>query len=1785
MKTSLKAVFGLAMSLALGAGGAWAQGDTTVAEAIKKGAALPEVAAKVAEPQPAAMPESMAAAAAMPDVPDAASNYAFATGTDASLTNMSTGTTQLLGPNVDDTASAVTNIGFSFIFQGTAFTQFSVNDNGAFRFGPTALAGGSPYQPLAVAGQSKLTAFGADQSTSGTGKVHYRVDGAAPSRVLIVEWLNSYSHWQAPRTADLTYQVRLYEGTGVIEYVYGAMTMGTAGAAAVDSQDPQFGFSSSNTAGTVGSVTAAQSGSPAPTFNGASATAVNNLYVAGAITVLDSAADGARRYFRFTPPAATAPTALTFSAITPTGMTLNWVDSPNEIAYEIFRSTDGTNFTSAGTAAQDATSFVASGLAPSTTYFWRVVAYSEGSASTPLAGSQASGAPGNVVSTAAGGNWSDPATWVGGSVPTAGDNATISNGATVTIDTAAVALSVSVGTGGSPNALLQWDSAMARTLTVGTNVTVAANGRFATPNTNTVTTHVLSLGGNLVNNGELDFSTNADTAGAGISFTGTAAATFGGTGATTDVRAVTVIKGAIANTLELNPSNFTVRGVTTNVAGFLTLTSGTFKVSGTFALENRFFTTAIYTIPATGGFWLNNPNVTVSGQASGTTTVNNGLFRISSGIYNIGVTGADGMGGGTGAVFTIEGGTINATRIDPQNAVTWTQSGGTVNVGVVANTRTGGYGTFELYNNTASTFTMSGGTINLVQAAVNTTPIDLQIRSNVVNVTGGVVNVGTAATATNFNFRLRGNVPNVVIDNTTNAKTATATAQVNFRGTTLINTGTTLVINGQVCLVLGPTFTNNGTLTGTATSTRFYFLGGQGATTYTGSGAVTAPLTAWEVDNVAGVTIDPSVNPITTLRVNMFSGGITGAGKLTIGNGGATASVVQFGVATPTGAVTGFDAAPTFNPGSAGAINIYAQELSARTTGVEVLPSRTLSTLSVSNTNGVTIAGGDITVNGTAATALSLTDAPVITGANTLYFDTATGGVTRTLAGRVIGNFRKSYATAGSKTFEVGTANGYSPVVVNATAGTFPADVTVSAVQAVAPTLFPAADGITRHWNVTAPNVSSADLTFTYLDPADLGTVVEADLDVFRRDGAAFTDLNGTIDTTANTGAVTGVTSFGVFTLAEPGVTSVDQADLQITKTDGVTTVTAGGSTTYTIVASNPNGPQAMSGATVADTFPSALACAWTCAGSGGGTCSASGSGNINDTVNLPVGGAVTYSATCAIDLLASGTLVNTATVTLPGGTFDPDTNNNSATDTDTIVAPQADVSITKTDGVAVIAPGQPTTYTIVASNAGPAGVTGATVADTFTAALTGCAWTCTGSGGGSCGASGSGNINELVNLPSGGSATFLATCTVSPSASGSLANTATISMPGAYVDPNPANNSATDTNTVQQTANVELLILNDFTKVQVGDNVTLTVVVQNAGPSAAPSVAIAGTVPPELGFFSWTCVGLSGGTCGAPSGSGSFATTASLPSGGAALYTVQAQVLSEDANGNVSFSATATVGGSVADPNTANNTDTWEASVVLFANGFDCTVGRDCGPPASPPDYLTGFEAPDYTVGDVNSQQSWFAQFANWLVSTANPPAGAQAVRGLSDGLGSSFALSPTLPAGTEAYSYASAKITINNATTGATWRFAPQDTGAALVITRLHFVPAGNAILALQGNPATYVTIPSATWPSGTPFTIKVITRRADGQMEVCLNGASIFMGQAISTTANARDTRNVALGSLMESGSTGSTMDFDDVTIDNTETGGCGGTRSAEPNTLIGTIPGSVVADSPASPTVRQ
>ncbi len=182
--------------------------------------------------------------------------------------------------------------------------------------------------------------------------------------------------------------------------------------------------------------------------------------------------------------------------------------------------------------------------------------------------------------------------------------------------------------------------------------------------------------------------------------------------------------------------------------------------------------------------------------------------------------------------------------------------------------------------------------------------------------------------------------------------------------------------------------------------------------------------------------------------------------------------------------------------------------------------------------------------------------------------------------------------------------------------------------------------------------------------------------------------------------------------------------------------------------------------------------------------------------------------------------------------------------------APNANLSITKTDGQTTVLAGSMTTYTIVVTNAGPAAVTGATLTDAFPAAITSVSWTCAASGGSSCGTpSGTGNINQGVNLAVGGTVSFTAVATLSPTAMGTLSNTATVAPPGGVVDPVPGNNSATDMDTILPGAFVTASKVVDGT-FEAGGAISYTVVLTNNGTLAQsnnPGNEFSDTLPATL--------------------------------------------------------------------------------------------------------------------------------------------------------------------------------------------------------------------------------------------------------------------------------------------------------------------------------------------------
>jgi hypothetical protein len=329
-------------------------------------------------------------------------NYTFSTATNGSLAldangtaiDMSTGTTQLVGGSADQTVSSVASIGFSYTLMGNTYTQFYAGANGLLGLGGTTFSS-SLYSPSTGTTTTPLIApFAGDLQTGSSGKIHYKVVGSAPNRTLVVEYLNMNLYYSSGVYGnDATFQVRLYETSGIVEFVYG--TVAVSNILTASSVAPAIGFATNSTANnfayvTISSNTATTSGS----FT------ANPASTVGAITNLTSASDGSRRVYKLTPAASVAPaTALNFTSVTASSMVLNWTaSSPTTgvTGYQIYKSTDGISYSLVGTVNGSATvTYSGSGttsLTPSTTYFWRVVAISEAVSSTNLDANQATSA-------------------------------------------------------------------------------------------------------------------------------------------------------------------------------------------------------------------------------------------------------------------------------------------------------------------------------------------------------------------------------------------------------------------------------------------------------------------------------------------------------------------------------------------------------------------------------------------------------------------------------------------------------------------------------------------------------------------------------------------------------------------------------------------------------------------------------------------------------------------------------------------------------------------------------------------------------------------------------------------------------------------------------------------------------------------------------------------------------------------------------------------------------------------------------------------------------------------------------------------------------------------------------------------------------------------------------------------------------------------------------------------------------------------------------------------------
>jgi uncharacterized repeat protein (TIGR01451 family) len=357
------------------------------------------------------------------------------------------------------------------------------------------------------------------------------------------------------------------------------------------------------------------------------------------------------------------------------------------------------------------------------------------------------------------------------------------------------------------------------------------------------------------------------------------------------------------------------------------------------------------------------------------------------------------------------------------------------------------------------------------------------------------------------------------------------------------------------------------------------------------------------------------------------------------------------------------------------------------------------------------------------------------------------------------------------------------------------------------------------------------------------------------------------------------------------------QADLALTKSVSNPTPNVGDVITFTVTVSN-SGPDAATGVTVGDPLPAGLQF----------VSATPSQGSYNGATGVWIVGTVTAATPQTLLIRATvatpGSTTNTATIS-GTDTFDPNTGNNTGS---TPVNPQqSDLALTKSVSNPTPNVGDTIAFTVTLTNNGPSAASGVQVTDLLPMGLT--FVSATPSQGTYAAPSGAWVVGTLA---SGAQATLSIQARVdSPMA---RTNLATITHSDQF-DPNGGNNAGSTTVTPQQ-ADLSVTKSVNNPAPTVGDIVTFTVAVTNAGPNSATGVTVTDLLPTGLNFVAATP---GQGTYNPATGVWMLGTVAT---GAHVTLQIQAQVISQIARTN-----TATGVADQFDQNPGNN----QGSTTIF--------------------------------------------------------------------------------------------------------------------------------------------------------------------------------------------------------------------------------------------------------------
>jgi Secretion system C-terminal sorting domain len=142
-----------------------------------------------------------------------------------------TGTAATISGDLDDGTTGSIPIGFSFNFNGVNYTTLGASTNGFLRLGIIASSSLS-NNLVSSAERPALAPLWDDLALGSSTSISYGTTGTAPNRICTIQWSNVFWNYNA-FSPGIEFQVKLYETTNTIEFVYRQLAGSTSGSASI----------------------------------------------------------------------------------------------------------------------------------------------------------------------------------------------------------------------------------------------------------------------------------------------------------------------------------------------------------------------------------------------------------------------------------------------------------------------------------------------------------------------------------------------------------------------------------------------------------------------------------------------------------------------------------------------------------------------------------------------------------------------------------------------------------------------------------------------------------------------------------------------------------------------------------------------------------------------------------------------------------------------------------------------------------------------------------------------------------------------------------------------------------------------------------------------------------------------------------------------------------------------------------------------------------------------------------------------------------------------------------------------------------------------------------------------------------------------------------------------------------------------------------------------------------------------------------------------------------------